>query len=337
MILFILVCFTNTQASLQFTLTPEVGLIDGYTEYEMDYYFKFLNYITGEPVPTVWRINSLLEFPLDASIGGISGKLQSDYDPNRWSVYLKYLTTFTDPSDKMQDSDGEGFSTLFPYTQISYTESDAKMNLDIFEAGFQYRFMNKKQFDVSFTFEFRYQQIYQELIGYDGWYRPFDTAQLEYFDSTIAISGAADTVGISYKLQMEQIAFGFQSNIFITDKFTIQIKSAFAPIVYNDTDDHKLRFKRSTSNGFGMGFKGGFNIRYELPYLHLSFIQLSSSLNTYSAKNTQAQIWYEHETGIDPETQRSIILVPEGTAIGNIPHDIRGKSYTINIELGIQF
>ncbi len=336
-ILFITICFTNSQAALQFTLSPEIGMIGGTTEYEMDYYYEFNNYITGEPVFTVWRINSLLEFPLDSKIAGLSATLNSKYDPSRWSVFIKFQTSFTDPDEKMKDSDFEGITTFFPYTQISYTESDATLVLHIFEAGVLYRIINKNRYDVSLLVEFHYQSIYQELIGYDGWYRPFDTVLVEYFDSTVAISGAVDTVGITYKLQTEQVALGFQSNIYLTEKLTTKLKAAFTPLYFNDTDDHTLRYKVSRSSGFGLGFKGAFSLRYDLPFSNLTYIQLNSTYNKINAEGSQSQIWYEHERGIDPETQRSIILVPDGTAIASIPHEIRRIQYSINLSLGIEF
>ena len=336
-ILFILISFSNSKATLEFTLTPEVGLLGGTTEYEMDYYYEFNNYITGVPVKTVWRINSLLEFPTETKIAGLSGNLYSKYDPSKWNVSLKYLTAITDPNEKMKDSDWEGITTFFPYTQISYTESDATMDLHIFEAGVQYRIINKSRYDVSLLFEFQYQQMYQELTGYEGWYRPFDTLLVEYFDSTVAISGAVDTIAITYKLQTEQVALDLQSNVYITEKLTTQLKAAFAPVLFNDTDDHTLRFKKGHSNGFGLGFKGGFSIRYDLPFTKLTFVQLNSIYNTFSAEGSQSQIWYAHERGIDPETQRSIILVPDGTTIASIPHEVRRTQYTINLLFGITF
>ena len=328
---------SRSHASLQVTFTPEVGMMEGYTEYEMDYYFKFLNYITGEPVPTVWRINSLLEFPLDTKIGGFSATLHPEIDQTRWSLYAKFLTSLTEPQEKMLDSDWEGITTIFPYAQFSYTESDANSNMHLYEVGFQYRIVDKENYDISMIFEAQYQQIFQEVTGYSGWYRPFDTSIIAYSDTTVAISGAEDTIVITYKLQKEHVALGLQSNLFISDKLTTQIHAAFTPILFNDTDDHTLRFKRSTSNGFGIGYKGGFNIRYELPFSKLSFVQLNTTFSSFTAEGSQAQIWYEHERGIDPETQRSIILVREGTAIASIPHEVRSKQYTINLLFGITF
>ncbi len=324
-IIFFSICFTQSQASLRVTFQPEIGLMGGFAEYEMDYRFEFLNYITGSPVLTEWRINSLLKFPLDTKIGGLSVNLFSDRDPSSWGVKLKYLRSLSDPNNKMKNSDWEGFSTLFPYTQFSYTESDAESELSIIKAEIRFRIMLKNSFNVSIFFSGRYQDINQDIIGYDGWYRPFDTIEVKYFDSTIVQSGAQDSLVLKYRLQVAQFEIGLQSDIHITDKFKTQIIAALAPVFLNDTDDHTLRKKISTSNSIGMGYTADLHIQYDLPYKYISFVQLNYSFNTFKAEGSQMQLWYEHKSGVDPNTQ-----------YGSIPHVIRSTQYIVSLQIGIK-
>ena len=327
-VLYILTCVvltTTLQAKVHLSFVPEIGLMSGTTEYEMDYRYEFVNYYTGSPVLTEWRVNSLLEFPLDVSLGGLTANLYPEDEPNKWNLSLKYLTSLSNPNDKMKDSDWEGITTFFPYTQFSYTESDAEVDLKIYEFEARYRVGQKEHVDYSLFLGVKFQNLNQDILGYDGWYRPFDTIQLEYFDSTVSQSGYPDTVVLDYNFKFEQISFGLQGDIFLSDKISTKLKVALAPVFFNDTDDHILRKKESKSNGIGMGYNAAFDISYDLPYRYISFIKLKSFLNTFTAEGSQMQFWYEVKAGLDPTSQ-----------VGKIPHKIRSTYYMFNIEVGIE-
>ncbi len=325
-VLCILFFSTNSQAALQFTFSPEFGVMGGTTEYEMDIKGYFIVDDGTTLDTTIRRVTSLLEFPLDISIGGVSGEVHSIEDPMKWSLGIKYLTNLNNPNSKMIDTDWDEVQTKFPYTKWSETNSDAEINMTILDAEARFRIVQKSSMDISILAGGRYQKIYQDIIGLDGWQRQFDTVAYIYEEPFYFSRYDNEVVG-TYELKLKHFKVGMQSDIYLSNLFTSQFKIVFAPVFFDDTDDHVLRKKLSTASGDGKGFIAGFNLRYNNSKRFLSYIQLSTSYNYFTANGSQVQKWY----GDDPGTSED----DTGDIISGIPHIIRTKQYSISLQIGL--
>ncbi len=331
-VLCVLIFSTNSQAAVQFTFSPELGVMGGTTEYELDVIF---NDTTNSGIGVKRRITSLLEFPLDVTIGGISGEIHPMEDQTRWSIGLKFLTNLNNPSEKMIDTDWDEMKTIFPYTKWSETNSNAEIDLTILDAEFRFRIVQKKSMDISILAGGRYQRIYQEAIGLDGWQRKFNVDS-NLYDPSFDFSYFQDTVVGTYEIKLKQFKVGIQSEIYLSSLFTSQLKIAFAPVFFDDKDDHVLRNKLSTASGDGKGIITGFNLRYHNSYGILSYVQLNATYNYLTANSSQTQWWYDDEVHTDPNSQEVIIDIEKNTIISGIPHTIRSTQYGVSVQFGFE-
>ena len=335
-IICLLCVITSSHAKVKMTFSPEIGIMGGTTEYEMDLKGNYIYTIGSTTDTTIRRLTSLLEFPLDVTIGGLSGEINPMEEPSRWSIKLKYLTNLNHPSDKMIDTDWDEIVSKFPYMKFSYTESNAEMNMTILDLEARFRIAQRHKMDISIIAGGRYQKIEQDLIGLEGWQKKFIDSLQIYNDTVGIFSGYENVNGLYYKIEYKQFKVGFLSDIYLSDRISSQIKIAFAPVSFKDVDDHILRYKLSTGKGNGSGYIAGFNLRYDKPGSRLSFIQLSTSYNSLSAEGSQTQEWYADELRFNQETQEYVIAVKEDTIISGLPHTIRSKQYSISLQIGIE-
>ncbi len=327
--LIILCSITSSHAKLKITFAPELGVMGGTTEYEMDIQGSFIDSSGSSPVYAKRRITSLLEYPLDVTIAGLTAEIRPIENPNRWSIELKYLTNLNDPKSKMVDRDWDEITSKFPYMLWSETESEAKMNMTIFDFETRFRIIQKSRMDISIIAGGRYQKIEQNLFGIEGWQKSFIDSLNMYSETAGIFSGYEGVNGLYYKIEYKQFKIGLLSDIYLSENVTSQLKFAFAPASFNDVDDHLLRNKLSKSKGDGNGFLAGFNLRYDLSHSTLSYIQLSTSYNYYSGNGAQTQEWYGDDPG-SPEDDT-------GNISSGIPHTIRSKQFGIGLQIGITF
>ncbi len=301
----------------------------GTTEYEMDIkgFYEFDN--GGTLDTTIRRITSLLEFPLDVTIGGFSGIAHPIEDPNKWTISLKYLTNLSNPNNKMTDKDWDEIVTKFPYMLWSDTESDAEMSMTILDLEARFRIVQKSHMDISIIAGGRYQKIDQKMFGIDGWQKSFNDSLNVYNETAGIFTGYDGINGLNYQIEFKQFKIGLQNDIYLSNKITSQIKLLFAPASFEDIDDHVLRKKLSTANGDGNGYITGFNLRYETGNSKFSFIQLSTLYNYYISYGTQIQEWY----GDDPSSDED----DTGNVSQPVPHTVISKQYVISLQIGIEF
>lgn len=334
-IICLLCVITSSHAKVKMTFSPEIGIMGGTTEYEMDIKGYFVDYRDVIPDTTIRRVTSLLEFPLDVTICGLSGEINPMEEPNRWSIKLKYLTNLNNPGSKMIDTDWDEIVSIFPYTKFSYTESDAEMDMTIIDLEARFCVMEKHKIDISVFAGGRYQKIYQDVIGIDGWQRPFNVDSIYYYPSQ-DLPLYQDIVVGTYEIELKQIKVGFLSDIYLSDRISSQIKIAFAPVFFDDIDDHVLRNKESTANGDGKGYIAGFNLRYNKPGSKLSYIQLNASYNSLSAEGSQTQYWYGDDPSTDDGDPNTTDDIDTGLIISGLPHTIKSKQYSISLQVGFE-
>lgn len=306
---------------IQFELAPEFGIYDGETEYSLRVEYLYVD----ESSTTVdAAVASRLQFPLDTKLGGASLKVVNPHDKTKWSARAYYLTSLGDPSDKMIDSDWDKALPYHDETLYSYTESDAELKMFMVGLDLTYRLFHSQKISVSARGGIRYQKIEQDVIGYTGFQMPLLPDNT--FGEPIYFSG--DEEAIYYEIKIKQPTVGVQIDLDLNQNFSVATSALFAPIFFENLDDHLIRGKISTSDGDGKGFIGQFDARYSFPGSSnlKPFLGLVGEINTYDANGIQTQEWYVDEGDI-----------PAGTAIGGIPHKVKGTQYRIGLNAGVMF
>ncbi|UCG62223.1 MAG: omptin family outer membrane protease [Candidatus Zixiibacteriota bacterium] len=327
---------TTAQKSVEFSVSPSVGHSFGKTEYILEVQSAFVDeddeIITDEFGNTViFHVKSQLEYPLDVVMGGVNLRINSADDPDLWSVEAGIFTSLSDPGGTMKDSDWDGASGIYDFTQWSYTESSAKMNSFMLDIRGTRRLFRPEKFSVSLVAGLRYHRIEQELYGVNGWQRPFNDAILAY-DEPQFFAVLQDTLVLYYKVKYLMPQIGLRSRIDLRSDLTVGLETILSPVWFSDVDDHILRNKLSKADGWGLGIIGAFNARKRFgssgsqaaPY-----IDLFAEVTTISASGDQTQNWY----GDDPFTpdDDTDIVFP------GIPHDINATLFHAGIRLGLIF
>ena len=205
-----LLCFvciaTPSYAKVKYVIAPEFGRMGGTTEYELDIQANTIDSATG--TPTSWHITSLLEYPLDVTFAGISGKILPFENQKTWSLTLKYLTNINDPSGKMIDTDWEEYAIHYPYTKWSETNSDTEMKMTVLDAEFNFLVAQKKHYDISVFAGGKYQKVYYDIVGLDGWQRQLDDTTHTFSDPFYFSIYQNEIVG-TYEIKVKQFKVGF--------------------------------------------------------------------------------------------------------------------------------
>lgn len=317
----VLVSSSNGGENIQFQFAPEFGFYSGETEYSLRVEYAFVD----ETSTTVdAAVASRLQFPLDAKLGGASLKMADPQDKYKWSIKIYYLTSLTNPSDKMIDSDWNKALPYYDETLYSYTESEVEMNMYAIGLDLTYRLFQLQKVAISLAGGFRYQKIEQDVIGYSGFQLPFQPDNT--YGDPIYFSGDEDA--IYYEIKIKQPNIGVQADVDMNHNFSLAFKALYAPIFFNNFDDHLIRGKISTAKGDGKGFTGQFAANLIIPTSSdiKPFLGLVGEINTYEANGIQRQEWYIDEGDI-----------PAGTVIPSIPHKVKGTQYLIGLKAGLQF
>ncbi len=317
------------QYTSHFFFAPSVRYTFGETEYVMD-----IRQIDGEL--GVLKLKSQLEFPLDGVLaGGTVGLHIARNNRPLWRFELGLWTNANNPGGTMYDHDWANFYTG-TYEKFSYTESDVEMNSLLIDLRGAYAIHSRPTWDLSLTGGYRYQHIYQDVIGFAGWQLDPETFERNYFDFE-------NLLGITYEINYHLPNVGLMLNADLGQRATLAVHGAGALAIASDEDDHVLRKKISTADMTGWGLLSGASLDYApggsaAPGF---FISLSGGLDYFSASGDQTQYWYEDET-IDvynPETEQweEEVVVEAGTRLTGIPHDITSLQFHTGLKVGFRF
>ncbi|MFQ5453792.1 MAG: omptin family outer membrane protease [Candidatus Zixiibacteriota bacterium] len=334
-LIIILTCYqlSYTGGKIQFSAAPSFGYNFGKTEYILEVRGT-LDSLLGSP--RTYTIKSQLEYPLDVAMAGFNLHLFPVNDHSLWSVTAGIFTNLNNPGGIMKDSDWQELNGFFDLTKFSYTESKAEMSSFVLNLEASYRIIKFQPVSVSLLAGLRYQKIKQDVIGYEGWQRPFDSS-LFVLKDPVTISGSGKV--LYYEITFKQPQIGLLTKLDFNSYFFIDIKTVYTPVFYNDLDDHILRNKLSISDGSGNGFIASVTTNYQFRTNKKvrPFIGFTTEIITLSASGSQVQKWYDDETYTDPNTNNPVIIVPKGTAIGGIPHEITNTQYRISFKAGFIF
>ena len=320
---------------IKISFAPWFGHNYGETEYILDL-SGWLPDENGDMIldqfgnPLIARIKSQLEFPLDIAMAGLTARLDPGSDSDFWWFEAGIYTNLNDPGGIMTDGDWQGISGILPFTKYSYTESEAQGSAFRFDIEGGIRVYKPGKMNVYAVVGFRYQKIKQDIIGFDGWFIPFDDATLTFDDQVFTQSG----IGIvgKYEVTYKQPQIGLLSSMNLTPNLRASLKTVYTPVWFDDFDDHLLRFKTSIADGTGDGFIGSLRAHYEFaevggparPFLdfNLDYVSISSS-------GSQTQTWY----GDDPASDYD----DTGVSVDGIPHEVNSTQYNVGVRLGLTF
>ncbi|UCD63233.1 MAG: omptin family outer membrane protease [Candidatus Zixiibacteriota bacterium] len=332
----VMVSTSPAQSPLKLSVAPSLSTHRGETEYIMDIRQTLTdesgNIIydpTGSPV--VWRLKSQLEFPLDVTVFGVTARVDLTSNPGFFWVEGSYFLSLNDPSGALTDSDWEGLSGYVDFTKFSYTESEATMESRAFDIEAGVRLLTPGKVSVAAVAGYRYQKIQQDVIGFDGWFRVFDTVALAFSDEQYSQSGTGK-VGY-YEITYKQPQVGLVTWIDWRPGLSTRIKTVYTPVWFEDYDDHVLRFKEAIADGDGSGFIGSARIHYELtqaPMPAVPFVDFTAEFVTLSASGKQTQSWYDDDPA-SPDFDET------GLSIPGLPHEVNSTQFDFGLRIGVTF
>lgn len=309
----------------QFFFAPSIRYSAGETEYVMD-----IRQIDGEL--GVLRLKSQLEFPLDGVLaGGTIGLHVKRFDRPLWRLELGFWTNANNPGGTMYDHDWANFYTG-TYEKFSYTESGVEMKALLIDFRAAYELHSRPTWGISLFGGYRYHHIDQDVIGFAGWQLDPESFERYYFD-------IENLLGITYTVNYHLPNVGLMLNADLGRRAALTVHGAGALAFASDEDDHVLRNKISTADMTGLGVITGASLDFApsgsaAPGL---FFSLSGELNYYNASGDQTQYWYEDETAFNPDTQQEEVIVPAGTRLTGIPHDITSLQFHTGLKVGFRF
>ena len=272
-----------------------------------------------------YGVQSLLSFPLDAVFSG----LRYEYAPYKasWKAGIELGTNITTPRSLMLDYDWwyyVGYSSV----PFSYTESNLEFNSFDITASGEKQLAYSPQTRIYLTGGYNLLFLHQMITDYSGWQYRDDVpsgGDGEYEAYYISAKGNAIEYWILYHIVSAGIAW--ESDL--DSRLGIRIHAAPSLGVFFDSDDHILRSKLSTANGFGYGFSGEVSIVYSMDSPEGGnrsyYWKLFSSYRWFYSNGIQRQYWYA-----DGDE-------PEGTEYTGIPHEIILTDPRIGFTLGARF
>jgi len=323
----------RTESATSFTIAPEIQRMNGSTDYTMEISEVIARAGT---IPLIWTLKSELNFPLDLNMAGVRIGLTSTPARFRpWSVEAAIYTNISDPSVKMEDHDWQAMN-LFFNEKFSFTKSDARVKATMVEFEASLEFYREETFSVSLLGGFRYYHVKQDIIGYEGWFRPFDPNNL-IFLGPIAVQG--DEKAIFYKVTYRLPKAGIRIKTLGAGRLMFQADATYTRVMFSDFDDHILRGKTAECDGSGHGILAKATIHYLFKPVVLGrrpFVALSIDFAELNASGEQTQKWYADEGYEDPDTGEWI-GVEAGDVFPGVPHEINSTIHTIGLRAGLEF
>jgi len=262
---------------------------------------------------------SQLKFPLCSIMPGAKVGFNLDLIKN-WTLAISsdFYINIINPYLPMIDQDwAQPYG--FPKLLFSYTESDAELFNIVSHSLIGLNILETNDYIIYLNAGYRFQYIKQDIIGYEGWQLNFETADTKKV--------AYDEIALLYTLTSHAIILG--ARLDFTYLFDWEMGLNYMFIFIGDTDDHLLRYKRSSSSGTGHGMHSSINAILWLGDKNkpmIPFISFEASL---------IYIWAPIK-----EVQEYLIDFPEtpyddtGTFSEEIDHTITSLQYDFGIYIG---
>nr|MBN2276887.1 omptin family outer membrane protease [candidate division Zixibacteria bacterium] len=319
-ILFLLVSVSVSNAGI--TLKTDLGPIIkrgfGHAEYVMDAY-------AWSQDEQLYRVKSKLTFPLDFFMAGVEIGIVPQLKSNdKLSFSVGLYTNINNPGGLMKDYDWSA-PAGYRLTMWSYTESDADQKALQLDINGRYRVFSWNKVHTYLYTGFRYQKLEQDINGYTGWQLNSDPPPDTVFFSETHYA-------LYYRVTFTSPMIGLIYSIKFTPGTSLDLMAAYSRFYASDYDDHVLRRKVATANGWGNGiyssilfktgiFPGLMKVR--------PFLEISGDVTYLKASMPQTQEWY----GDDPISD----IDDTGIIIHGIPHDISSFQFWLGLKLGMEF
>src|SRR6056297_1596470 len=301
----------------RFTVEPYLKFNFGYTDYLLK---------TKE-------VQSELEFPLNTLIAGgrVSYAIRNG-GIDEWLFRATAGTSLIEPWGVFKDHDWYVFSG-YPSVKFSYTESEVEMAYLEFSAEAEKRLFSHDDVHLYGTVKYGYQHIEQDAMGYRGW---------QYADDPNALDGDPYVYGIAlldrdlkaleYKIIYQSFGFGGRFHWHPSRKLSLSMGLMPKLLYLRDRDDHVLRNKLSTAEGFGFVGTSEVSLTYTWSDFrnYEPYISLRGQLHYLRANTEQTQEWYGDD-GATPNVDDT------GTKITGITHIVESVQGGISISAGVWY
>lgn len=283
-------------------------------------------YLMEEP-GSPYGVSSELVFPLSTLRTGATLRGEFPGRGRGWAFELSAAGNLLPPFGKMEDYDWWMYEGV-PKVPFSYTESDARMRWVSVEASWEPVLARGGWGRLSALLGYLFQFMYQEILGYQGWYNDDDLDGVADGYYTQSGTGTALTYWVMYNAPTTGLALTLTP----TAGWAVTIEGGLALPFTSDRDDHVLRNKLSEAFGLGIGAFAGLETRIRWgnpqarrhPYLLLSWRWLGMRANT-----RQTQAWY----GDDPGTAGD----DTGYLISGVDHQISTRQSAVLLAAGVEF
>ncbi len=312
-------------AEIEYSFYGSLSQLSGQTEYELN--VRGIDTIQSS-IQVVRKLRSLLEFPLNSTIGTFGISISSAGDSTkRWIVSLDITRNFNDPTEVMKDSDWDELEGFFPMTKFSYTESIPEMNFLEFHFKSQYQISgNMKNYNF-ILFGIKKQKIEQSIDNFTGWRRLFDENSISYLPRD-TIPQFSNLPALYYRVTYKTPYVGFGIRRSFGNSSSIDLSASYALVMASDFDNHLLRKKTAESNGNGNGIflngSGSFLID-KFGSSNKLYFEANIGYSKFQINTTQTQSWY----GDDPASS----FDDTGAVQSGIPYSIRSSQLAIGFKL----
>lgn len=274
---------------------------------------------------------SRLEFPAASLEAGISAGLSIEKSGKRtWLFEASFAHSTLAWQARMNDYDWFGFSG-YPSIPWSYTYSTDTTTSWRVSADVAWTFSFLGPLSLSLYATYHYQSAYHVEDTITGWQYVLVVPVTDPPQYTAGWFSRPWTDVLEYTLTAHEPGLGLMADLQVLTGLSLELRAAFTPVYVSDVDDHKLRTKLSTAEGWGAGVYADLRATWQFARLAHNvqpYIALDSELIYYSVSTTQTQYWYGNADAPD---------APQGTRLTGIGHVITSTQFQVGLRFGFAF
>ncbi len=271
------------------------------------------------------KVLSRLEFPVVPIEAGIrAGATIEREGTRRWLFELGFAHSIIPMGGVMKDYDWYQYAG-YPPTVWSYTESDDSTVSWNLSAEAAWTFAAVGPVTLALYLQYRYQTARHVEDGVNGWQYQWTSGPS--YDLYVIDDSRKDV--LEYSLSAHMPGLGFLADLQVVQGLDLELRACYMPVFVFDRDDHVLRSKLSTAEGWGSGVYANLRARYTFQKLRSGitpYLALDGRVLSYVVDTTQTQYWYG---GLDS--------VPQGTKYTGIGHVISSTEYQVGLTMGFAF
>ena len=210
---------------------------------------------------------SRLEFPqIPLEAGIVVGAAMERGGKRQWLIEAGFSHSTLPLTGTMTDSD---WVLIPPYPKMLFSYSESNDATVSWRASLEaaWTFASSGAWSISLYAAYRYQSlshVENTLIGW-GW----DPTLLP--NPTVGSNASSASDILEYTLTAHEPGLGLMADVQVLTGLSLELRAAFTPVYVSDVDDHKLRSKLSTAEGWGAGLYADFRGKYQFPQYYKGF------------------------------------------------------------------